>query len=750
MNICIFGMLINSWSGINNFCRARKTAPGQSIKTSASINIHSQRLLAVFLIGFLIYTPAKQAYSQNPGNGGIDIIKKNILTQNIKDVDKVKLKNEVAKWSRSLSENGSWPDLDYDTRSRGKWDPGSHLQRLRQMAEAYMLNIGDLPELYQKIENAVFYWINRTPEPESDNWYYATISTPLDIGYILLFMQESPRQLPVTAINGLLRWMKKSRKIENQASTTLNRMLAIGLHYILRGCVTKNDTLIKQAITYVNQMMEPDSGYTGIQADHSFLYHGDQIYIQGYGTSFLQRIAEFAEIVKGSPYSLSEKNFREVFNYSRNTFYKVARGPYLDYAVLGRNIARVGNINAGHRLAPLLETYRKLDAPDQSDHYQAAIDRFSGDKPADYKITPEHLQLWSSDYSAHIRPEYFTGLRMVSTRTVKPERGNGENILEHFRGNGAMSIMIRGNEYLNIFPVWKWNQIPGTTVPALQDLSGQEDWFNNYGKTDFVGGVSDGKYGAAVYDMNDYNTQAKKSWFFFDRQIVCLGAGINSRDSAPIYTTINQSLSNGGVEIKTAEGIKTYTNDGAWADLKVLAIKNDEVGYSFPGSETAQVSNETQVGSWRRINTNLSKDTVKKRVFKLHIDHGLQPSNASYAYLIWPGISSINDIQPDEISILKNTEKIQAVYNKEKNICQAAFYEAGSLNLGKMTLSVNQPCLIIIKNLSGRSPIITVSDPTQKLKTIEIRLNGSKKKKQRVWTCNLPEGKMAGKSVELN
>ncbi len=711
--------------------------------------MYRQRLLAFFLIGSLIYTPAKQAYSQNPGNGGIDIIKRNILTQQARDVDKVKLKNEAVKWSRGLSGDGSWPDLDYDTRSRGKWDPGSHLQRVRLMAEAYMLAIGDLPGLYQKIENAVFYWINRTPEPKSDNWYYETISMPQDIGYILLFMQESPRQLPVTAIDGMLRWMKKSRKIEDQASTTLNRMLAIGLHYILRGCVTNNDTLIKQAIDYVNQMMEPDSGYTRIQADHSFLYHGDQVYIQGYGTSFLQRMAEFAELLSGSPYSLSEKNFGEVFNFSRNTFFKVARGPYLDYAVLGRNIARVGNINAGRRLIPLLETYLKLDSPDQSGNYKAAIDRFSEEQPAAYKITPEHLQLWSSDYSAHIRPEYFIGLRMVSTRTVKPERGNGENVLEHFRGNGAMSIMVRGNEYYNIFPVWKWNQIPGTTVPALEDLSGQDDWFFNYGKTDFVGGVSDGKYGAAVYNMDDYNTQARKSWFFFDRQIVCLGAGINSQHSAPVYTTINQSLSNGGVEIKTSGGIKNYTNDGAWPDINALAIKNDEVGYSFPKTETVQISNGTQVGSWRRININLSKDTVKKRVFKLHIDHGLQPKNASYAYLIWPGISSINDIQPDEISILKNTEKIQAVYNKKTDICQATFYEAGSLNIGKIALSVNQPCLIIIKNLAGKSPIITVSDPTQKLKTIEIQLNGSKKNKQRAWTCNLPEGKMAGKSVEI-
>ena len=707
-------------------------------------------IFIVFFTGLLIHGFSKSLYCQNPEKkGAISIVTKNILNRSTGDVDKVKLKNDVVKWSGSLSEDGSWPDLNYDTRSRASWDPEHHLQRVRLMAEACMLNNSSLPQLYQKIEKAIFYWINRNPQPQSDNWWYGTISIPQNAGYILLFMQESSKQLPDSAVNGLLAWMKKSRKIESQTSTELGRMLAIGWHYVIRGCVTNDETLIKQAVGYVNQMLEPDSGYTGIQADYSFHAHGKQLYSHGYGVVMLQRFAAFAEILKGTPYEFSGTNAQELYKFSHKTFFKLARGQYLDYNVAGRNIARQNNLQAG-RLIPLLETSRNLDSPRFAEQYEAAIERFYGKKAADYKIAPEHLHLWSSDYSVHIRPEHFASLRMSSTRMVKPERGNGENILERFRGNGAMSVMVRGNEYFNIFPVWRWDQIPGTTVPALQDLSGQDDWFFNYGKTDFVGGVSDGEYGASVYVMDDYETQAKKSWFFFDRQIVCLGAGINSQNDSPIYTTINQSRSNSGVEIKTSEGVITYINDSTWADVKALAIRNDEVGYSFSGNETVQISNGTQVGSWGRININLSKDTVKERVFKLHIDHGLQPQNASYTYVIWPGISSIKDIQPDEISILKNTEKIQAVYNKKKDICQAVFYEAGSLDAGKMNLRVNKSCLIMIKNLNKKSPVITVSDPTQKLKKIEVRLDRGKINEQKLWSCNLPEGKMAGKSVRVN
>jgi len=703
-----------------------------------------------FLIGVLIWFFCFSLRGQTYQGNAINIISENILSQRIKEIDTLRVNTEAIMWSERMQEDGSWPDIDYSSKERGAWPPGSHIKRARQMAEAYMLGGDKLKQLHSKIEKAVIYWINKKPEPESDNWWFATIGLPTDIGYLLLFMQKAPQPLSAKAIDGLLVWMKKSRKIENQTSTELNRMLAIGLHYILRGCVTKDESLIKAAVKYVNQMMVPDSGYTGIQPDYSFHAHGPQLYIQGYGTTFLQRIAEFSEILSGSPYALSKLNFQDVLNYSHTTFYKVLRGKFIDYTVLGRNIARVGNLNAGHRLAPILMTYKNLDSPNQLKYYDAAIARFSDEKTADFGIEPEHLQLWSSDYSAHIRPGFYAGLRMVSTRTVKPERGNGENLLEHFRANGAMSIMVRGNEYENIFPVWKWNQIPGTTTPALKDVSGQPEWFFNKGKTDFVGGVTDGKYGVATYDMDDYDTKAKKSWFFFDRFIVCLGAGINSSNSAPVFTTINQSLSKGGIEIEHNQREQTFSNDSIWKSIRVTAVKNDEVGYYFPNSETVQVSNIYQIGSWRKINTNLSSAEVKERVFTMHIDHGLYPREASYSYSVWPGIKSIKEIQPELVKVVSNSSKTQAAYTPEKDICQVVFHEPATLSFDDIKITADKACIVLVQNLKKGSPVIFTADPTQKLKTIEVKLERGKAKYQQIWRCKLPKGKMAGSSVRVN
>ena len=42
-----------------------------------------------------------------------------------------------AEWIRQQNEDGSWPDVDYDDRSRTKWIPGTHTSRLEQLARAF-------------------------------------------------------------------------------------------------------------------------------------------------------------------------------------------------------------------------------------------------------------------------------------------------------------------------------------------------------------------------------------------------------------------------------------------------------------------------------------------------------------------------------------------------------------------------------------------------------------------------------------
>lgn len=87
---------------------------------------------------------------------------------------------------------------------------------------------------------------------------------------------------------------------------------------------------------------------------------------------------------------------------------------------------------------------------------------------------------------------------------------------------------------------------PGVTAPQMNKIPMAQSSWQTRGTSTFAGGVSDSIYGASAYsyrdDYADINTKAKKAWFFFDEEVVCLGAGISSTSPEDIFTTVNQSL----------------------------------------------------------------------------------------------------------------------------------------------------------------------------------------------------------------
>ncbi len=88
--------------------------------------------------------------------------------------------------------DGSWDDIDYGDRSRTSWNPNDHLSRLERMAIAYASEgntyFGDAAML-DAIERGLAYWYAR--KPESDNWRFNDIGQQLNLGPILIIMEDS-------------------------------------------------------------------------------------------------------------------------------------------------------------------------------------------------------------------------------------------------------------------------------------------------------------------------------------------------------------------------------------------------------------------------------------------------------------------------------------------------------------------------------------------------------------------------------
>src|SRR5690606_13694531 len=99
---------------------------------------------------------------------------------------------------------------------------------------------------------------------------------------------------------------------------------------------------------------------------------------------------------------------------------------------------------------------------------------------------------WTSDFMTHHRPEFYVSLKASSTRTLATEIGNYENLKGHHLGDGMMFIMRTGTEYDQTFPVWNWEQLPGTTVRHMEhQLLVDGSWLTVRGAGEPASGVSD-------------------------------------------------------------------------------------------------------------------------------------------------------------------------------------------------------------------------------------------------------------------
>ena len=119
---------------------------------------------------------------------------------------------------------------------------------------------------------------------------------------------------------------------------------------------------------------------------------------------------------------------------------------------------------------------------------------------------------------------------------------------------------------------------------SRKNTDGSEAW-GVLGTSTYAGGVSDSIYGATAYaymDTNpEVNTGAKKSWYFFDNEVVCLGAGIQSTSTYPVHTTVNQCFLKDGILVDKGGKEETLAN-GSYTLQAPQWVLHDKIGYFFP------------------------------------------------------------------------------------------------------------------------------------------------------------------------
>jgi chondroitin AC lyase len=338
----------------------------------------------------------------------------------------------------------------------------------------------------------------------------------------------------------------------------------------------------------------------------------------------------------------------------------------------------------------------------------------------------------------HEREGFYISVKMVSNRTVGTETSNGENLKACWLPFGLTWIVQRGDEYKDIFPVLDWGRVPGVTsahivTKNVKRLTQPES---------FVGGVSDGNYGAATMHFDQMSTEGRKAWFLFDHEMVALGAGISSSRDEPVNTTLNQTLLHGPVMIDghpLPEG-EANVPRASW-------VLHDGVGYAFPQPTAISIKAGPQTGDWQSINEVYSDDPVTAPVFSLWIDHGVHPRGATYAYVVLPGTDQqqlTEWVAHPPVRILANTLEQQAVGNDQLGVAGIVFHSPGSAYLGEgFAVKTDRPCLVLMAR-QGDATRIALSSPGGESSVVHLTLTTPQTEKRLIF--ELPGGDLAGKS----
>lgn len=691
-----------------------------------------------------------------------EIVKERVVAELLKtSIDDDRAETIINK----MNEDGSFQDINYTDLSRTAGFPQrNHTYNLVYLAKGYKSKASSFyksKKLKKSITNGYKYWVDN--DFVGDNWHNNQISTPTNLVNLMLIMgDELPKDL-----------VEKGQPIIGRAHMKASGARPSGDRIVIAGILAKNLLFIgdREEFDHIIKLIEGEvkfsTGKRGMQHDYSFHHRTDRVNnttSYGYG-KYANAFGEWSYYVAHTKYAFSVEKINHLIDYYLDGIFKqMVYGVYTDISVKNRSISH----KARFEPHDILEIERLLQSIDyRKDELEEIIRLRKGSATPSLSFSKF---FWQTEHFVVQRPDFYTTVRMYSTRNRNMEVPyNGPGKTTHHRADGTNYVMLRGDEYHNIWPVYDWQKISGTTIMQKPELYGPDE-IQKDGLTDFVGAVTDGLYGAVAFDFRSPHDmlKAKKSWFFFDEEYVCLGTDINSRPRLPVVTTINQVLMKSDVTVMQDGKIEVLPQ-GSRELEHVSWVHQDKIGYILPEPTGISISNQAEEGRWSDITDqkNISEEIVSEEVFMLGFNHGNRPDNASYQYIVVPNVSTKELIETAgnnrSIEILSNTSAIQAVKSNKLGISQLAFYKAGEVEISEdYKVRMDSQGMAMLKMKGSRIEELTVSDPSRKLSRMMITVPGiynvtgddfivipDSKQNNTLILVDLPQDVFAGKSVTI-
>lgn len=593
---------------------------------------------------------------------------------------------EVRRLLGLFDAGGFWSDIDYDDRTRGRWQPSLHLTRMYALAKLYADpasawhgdgRIGGL------LHKGLTYWYAK--KPSSLNWWHGEIGVPKKLAAILLMIRG---ELSGPELEQGLRIIERSRF----GRTGQNKVWLAG-NNLMRGLLTDDEALVAEARDQIAEEIVVTDG-EGIQDDWSFHQHGPQIQFGNYGLAYAEGLSFWLRVLDGTPYMFSDAQCAVIEKLMREGICRSIWRGVMDPSFCGRQVFIDSGPGKASSAAVAAENIAALKRPGYRVFRRFAKRILEPENRSDGLRGPRYYD--RSDCGIYRTATWYASIRMHSDRTIGFEFTNRENTLANFSADGALLFMQHGREYDNIFAHWDWRMVPGTTAyddgaPLKCDNSVEA----RKNRSGHVGGLASGDVLCTTMEIERDGLHALKSAFFFGDLVVALGADIRSSDARifRITTALDQTHLAGPV---TRGGATETSGSLPW-------VHHDGRGYvSLDGAPIA-VSTEIQEGKWDLIDPFYRDRTQRGPVFKCWFGHD-PARTGGYAYAFLP----CRDAKRTErfarnpsVRILRNDAGCQAVeYGK---ICCAVVHRAGEYRLGGRTITAPEPAIYLLRG--GRTEV---------------------------------------------
>ena len=452
---------------------------------------------------------------------------------------------------------------------------------------------------------------------------------------------------------------------------------------IIKSCILKGDFgKIPYTISQITHLFEEcDFGMNdgqGFYSDGTYIFHGKHAMNGIYGLAFLSSAVELIEFLNGTKYSIDDSILCKIADWYIDGYIPCVNFGSFTRMMLGR--APKTSITRGKAALDLGRRILNLS-------YNKTIDDFLNGKRTAF------AKMYSFGDKAIVGRKGKTYcISMSSSRTYNYECINHENMTGWYVGDGMLTVYTNNNVYAQDY----WEKvnpyfIPGTTVDAQKREEVSISKGAYLSNEDFVGGCTLGENLVCSMCLESYHNEenieendighgggapihhctlkAKKAWFCFNDEMICLGADISANDGFEVLTTLENTD-------------------------KVVNIIND-MSFSVDG-----------IGYYTILDSKTIKHKKEKDMTISYIEHGVNPKQDNYSYVISDSIEV-------KSRIIENSGKLQAaIYGEKLGI---VFYEAGSFE----GISVNIPCIVIKDNNH-----IAVCDPTWKNDGLTLSLGG--------------------------